>query len=120
MHPPCTSGAFWSTTSLLNDSFTSSFLSTFFISSICAVGFTPSTFTLAKAFAKSTISWPSGVKSNHKYGTVEFATSHPTTYIDGNDYIDVETVDDKFIVTTRELPSEMKTYKLEASIEIGG
>jgi len=40
--------------------------------------------------------------------------------IDGNDYIDVETVDDKFIVTTRELPSEMKTYKLEASIEIGG
>lgn len=37
-------------------------------------------------FAKSTISWPSGVKSNHKYGTVEFATSHPTTYIDGNDY----------------------------------
>jgi uncharacterized protein (TIGR02145 family) len=35
--------------------------------------------------AKSTISWPSAVRSDSSNGTIEYATSHPTTYITYND-----------------------------------
>ena len=34
--------------------------------------------------AKSTITWPSAVSSNSSNGTIEFATTHPTTFIDYN------------------------------------
>ena len=35
--------------------------------------------------AKSTITWPSAVKSNSSNGTIEYATAHPTTFITYND-----------------------------------
>jgi hypothetical protein len=34
--------------------------------------------------AKSTITWPSSVFSDSSYGTIDFSTSHPTTFIMGN------------------------------------
>ena len=34
--------------------------------------------------AKSTITWPSPVKSTSSTGTIEYATSHPTTFISSN------------------------------------
>ena len=34
--------------------------------------------------AKSTITWPSTVSSNSSTGTIEYATAHPTTYIEYN------------------------------------
>ena len=34
--------------------------------------------------AKSTITWPSTVSSNSSYGTITYATAHPTTFITGN------------------------------------
>ena len=36
------------------------------------------------AVAKSTIAWPSAVKSDSSNGTIEYATSHPTTFITEN------------------------------------
>ena len=37
-------------------------------------------------FAKSTITWPSPVESDSSNGTIEYATSYPTTFITGNRY----------------------------------
>ena len=34
-------------------------------------------------YAKSTLTWPSGVSSSSSIGTVDYVTSHPTTYIFG-------------------------------------
>ena len=34
--------------------------------------------------AKSTITWPSTVSSNSSYGTITYATAHPTTFINDN------------------------------------
>ncbi len=34
--------------------------------------------------AKSTINWPSAVSSNSSYGTITYATEHPTTFITDN------------------------------------
>ena len=34
--------------------------------------------------AKSTVTWPSKVKSDSNTGTIEYATAHPTTIINGN------------------------------------
>ena len=34
--------------------------------------------------AKSTITWPSAVKTNSSNGTIEYATAHPTTFMIGN------------------------------------
>ena len=36
--------------------------------------------------AKSTTSWPSAVESDSSNGTIEYATSHPTTFISRNGY----------------------------------
>lgn len=36
--------------------------------------------------AEATISWPSAVTSNSSIGTIEYATSHPTTFITYNSY----------------------------------
>lgn len=35
--------------------------------------------------AKSTIEWPSAVKSNASNGAIEYATAHPTTFIEADD-----------------------------------
>lgn len=34
--------------------------------------------------AASTLEWPSAVRSNSEYGTIDYATAHPTTFISGN------------------------------------
>ena len=39
----------------------------------------------SKALAQSTITWPSAVESDSSNGTIEYATSHPTTFITEND-----------------------------------
>ena len=36
--------------------------------------------------AKSTVTWPSKVKSESNTGTIEYATAHPTTFITGDDW----------------------------------
>ena len=50
-------------------------------------------------WAKSTITWPSAVESNSNTGTIEYATSHPTTFITGNDWY--YTGSDFMLETTR-------------------
>ena len=65
--------------------------------------------------AASTVTWPSSVESTSKTGTIEYAVSHPTTFITCNTanndwyYTDTENIDDTRW-TTSESESEKSIY----------
>ncbi|MDY4572359.1 MAG: hypothetical protein SO437_04420 [Candidatus Cryptobacteroides sp.] len=46
--------------------------------------FLGSSSTSSSTVSKSTISWPSAVESTSSTGTIDYATAHPTTFIEGN------------------------------------